>query len=116
MMFKYIKNCRLFNDPKQIVHLAVRNGKIHHKEFICPDDAEIIFNAKGCIAAPGLIDTHVHGCGGANPADGSDRKMSTMAASLCRLGTTSFYATTFFKPDGQNRHLETISQHVSADG
>lgn len=48
----------------------------------------------GDFVVPGLIDLHVHGCGGADTMDGSTTALSQMAESLLRQGTTSFLATT----------------------
>ena len=43
------------------------------------------------IVAPGLIDLHVHGHGGADP----ERDLAAMACSLARAGTTAFQPTLF---------------------
>ena len=48
----------------------------------------------GDFVVPGLIDLHVHGCGGADTMDGSTTALSQMAKSLLREGTTAFLATT----------------------
>ena len=48
----------------------------------------------GDFVVPGLIDIHVHGCGGADTMDGSAMALAQMAKSLLRQGTTAFLATT----------------------
>ena len=48
----------------------------------------------GDFVVPGLIDLHVHGCGGADTMDGSATALAQMANSLLRQGTTAFLATT----------------------
>ena len=48
----------------------------------------------GDYMVPGLIDLHVHGCGGADTMDGSATALAQMAKALLRQGTTAFLATT----------------------
>ncbi|MDD4961823.1 MAG: N-acetylglucosamine-6-phosphate deacetylase, partial [Candidatus Marinimicrobia bacterium] len=72
-------------------------------------DAQILLDAGKQIVIPGLIDTHVHGAGGGDLSDGTEKGFHTAAETLCRLGTTSFYATTFYRPGGANRHLEVLA-------
>ncbi|MCK4812881.1 MAG: N-acetylglucosamine-6-phosphate deacetylase [Candidatus Marinimicrobia bacterium] len=113
MMFKYVINCRPYNHPEQVVHLALEDGRIHHIEYILPKNSDVIFDAENRIAAPGLIDTHVHGCGGGNPSDGKKSSLRTMAATLCRLGTTSFYATSFYCPGSDTAYLKLMADYKS---
>lgn len=55
----------------------------------------------GDYAVPGLIDLHVHGCGGADTMDASPQAFDTMAAALLRHGTTAFLATTMTAPSAR---------------
>ncbi len=110
-MFKYVINCRLYNYPEQVVHLALKDGCIHHIEYTLQENADVIFDAENRIAAPGLIDTHVHGAGGGNPTDAKVSSMHAMAKTLCKLGTTSFTVTSFYFPDSENDHLQMMSAH-----
>ncbi|WP_407312961.1 N-acetylglucosamine-6-phosphate deacetylase [Desulfosporosinus sp. SB140] len=48
----------------------------------------------GYILAPGFIDQHVHGAGGADVMDASPEALDTIARHLAQEGTTSFLATT----------------------
>ena len=48
----------------------------------------------GDFLIPGLIDLHVHGCGGADTMDAEPTALQTMATELLRHGTTGFLATT----------------------
>lgn len=68
----------------------------------------ILLDAKGMIVAPGLIDTHVHGAGGASPTDGKPSSLHTMAQTLCRLGTTAFNPTSFYIKSSDNAHLDMM--------
>ena len=48
----------------------------------------------GDFVVPGLIDLHVHGCGGADTMDANPAALDRMAAALLQQGTTAFLATT----------------------
>ena len=113
-MLTTISNCRIIDSPDEISHILVENGKIIKITSSLPKDGELLFDAKGMIVAPGLIDTHVHGAGGANPTDGKAESLHTMAKTLCRLGTTSFVATSFYFNDTDNQHLHMMGSIVTS--
>src|SRR3974390_486042 len=46
------------------------------------------------IAAPGLIDVHIHGAGGHDVMEGTDEALKAVASTIAAHGTTSFVATT----------------------
>ncbi|MBW6458235.1 MAG: N-acetylglucosamine-6-phosphate deacetylase [FCB group bacterium] len=109
-MLKYLSNCRLYTDPEKIVHIAIADGRIRDICSQLPEDAAIITDAGKRIVIPGMIDTHVHGAGGGDLSDGTEQGFHTAAETLCCLGTTSFYATTFYRPGGKNPHLSLFSK------
>ncbi len=45
-------------------------------------------------AAPGFVDVHIHGAGGHDVMEGTDRAMEAVARTIATHGTTSFVATT----------------------
>ena len=53
---------------------------------------------QGDILIPGLIDLHVHGCGGADVMDGNSDALTDVATALLQQGTTAFLATTMTAP------------------
>jgi N-acetylglucosamine-6-phosphate deacetylase len=80
--------------------LVVENGRIVSVDLDAegggaPDDLPVV--------APGLVDLHVHGYGGADPV----RDLAGMAAALRAAGTTSFQPTLF--PDAPARLGETAA-------
>ena len=66
-----------------------------------------VLDFDGDFVVPGLIDLHVHGCGGADTMDGSATALSQMAKSLLRQGTAAFLATTMTA--GVERLKEVLS-------
>lgn len=90
--------------------ILIEEGKILH---ICPQgtcgdyvsriDSRI--DASGKIVAPGFIDVHVQGAGGADVLDATPEALQRIAACCARFGVTGFLATTVYRRNGDNRHL-----------
>ncbi len=53
-----------------------------------------VIDAQGLLVVPGLIDIHVHGCGGYDAMDASQQSLAAMARCLAQHGVTSFLPTT----------------------
>lgn len=104
-----IKNCRLYTAPDgNTVDMLIRNGTIAsiERSIAPPSDAHLVIDAAKRIAAPGFIDVHIQGAGGADVLDGTEEALVTIARTLARLGTTSYLATTVVKPPEKNAHLK----------
>jgi N-acetylglucosamine-6-phosphate deacetylase len=67
--------------------------------WLAPD----IYNARAddVVVTPGLIDVHVHGCGGADFLDKTAESMRTISAVAARGGATSVVATTTIPVDDE---------------
>ncbi len=115
-MPQYVINCRLYTEPAEVRHLALEDGKILGICREIPEHADILFDARERIVAPGLIDTHVHGAGGGDLSDGTEAGVHTAASTLCRLGTTTFYATSFYLPGAENKHLQLLGSIGAGEG
>lgn len=74
-----------------------------------------VLDAKGSILAPGFIDVHIQGAGGADILDGTVEGLSTISKTCARFGTTSFLATTVFKPGQKNEFLAVTAENVGRD-
>jgi len=53
-----------------------------------------VYDAAGAYVAPGFLNLHIHGCGGADTMDDDPVALATMAAMQARHGVTGFLPTT----------------------
>lgn len=113
-----ICNCKLFNaiEQDELVDILIESGSIvqigkvnERREYAS------VINANERVTAPGFIDIHIQGAGGADILDGTEEALVTMSRTLARLGTTSFLATTVVKPDRNNRHLKVTARYVNRE-
>jgi N-acetylglucosamine-6-phosphate deacetylase len=95
-----LKNSRVLTEDGIIDngYILVEDGKIKSfgpaDEFDGqPADKTIELDA-GTTLAPGFIDLHIHGAGGADTMDSTPEALQTIARTLPAEGTTSFLATT----------------------
>jgi len=109
-----IKNCRLYNaiHDDLLKNILIEGGKITDVDSSGITSCEKIIDVKGKIIAPGLIDVHIQGAGGADILDGTVEALHTISKTLARVGTTSFLGTTVVKPLEDNKHLKLASKYV----
>ena len=113
-----ITNCRLFNAPddKQTTSILIENGTITQIGQVESSTAlDKTLDAQGRIIAPGFIDIHIQGAGGADVLDATDEALTAISQTCARFGTTGFLATTVFKPSQKNQHLTLAAQSVGRD-
>lgn len=81
--------------PGGIQHgvLLLEDNRIKGIDDTVPARAAVI-DAEGCYVAPGFIDMHTHGAGGADFMDGTVEAYLTSARMHARHGTTLLYPTT----------------------
>ncbi len=110
-----ITNCRLFDakDKKQTTSILIENGTISQigSSVACDN----ILDAQGRIIAPGFIDIHIQGAGGADILDATPEALRAVSQACARFGTTSFLATTVFKPNQENPHLALAAEYVGQE-
>ena len=112
---RIIKNCRLFDaeDDKQMTSIVIENGVISQVGQTEPNAAcDNMLDAQGRIIAPGFIDVHIQGAGGADVLDSTPEALEGISQTCARFGTTGFLATTVFKPNQDNRHLAFAAEAV----
>ncbi len=112
-----ITNCRLFDAPgeTQTTSILIENGTITQIGQINPPTGCKRLDAKGRTVAPGFIDVHIQGAGGADVLDASPEALKAISQTCARFGTTSFLATTVFKPEQKNQHLKIAAEYVNQD-
>jgi len=113
-----ITNCRLFDavDDKQTTSILIENGTITQIGRINPSaGCNNTLDAQGRIITPGFIDIHIQGAGGADILDATPGALEAISQTCARFGTTSFLATTVFKPEQENQHLAVAAEHVGRD-
>ena len=110
-----ITNCRLFNAPddKQTTSILIEDGTIAQIGQIDPSaGCDNTLDAQGRLIAPGFIDVHIQGAGGGDILDATTEALKAISQTCARFGTTSFLATTVFKPNQKNQHLTLAAEHV----
>ena len=108
-----ITNCRLFDaaSDKLTVSIVIEDGVITQIGQIDAPAGCDILDAQGRIVAPGFIDVHIQGAGGADILDGRAEALKTISQTCARFGTTSFLATTVYKANGENEHLALAAEY-----
>ena len=111
-----VTNCRLFDGAdKETVSILVEDGVMRQiGEVEAGDDLDIL-DAEGRIAAPGFIDVHIQGAGGADILNGTEESLKAISQTCAQYGTTSFLATTVYKADGDNEHLTLAAEYAGRD-
>lgn len=113
-----IKNCRIYNAPEAdpLRSVLIQEGGI---EYVGPPNVSIradqVLDAQGYTLAPGFIDVHIQGAGGADVLDATPEALETISHACARFGVTGFLATTVYKPGQKNRHLSVAADCVGRD-
>lgn len=113
-----ITNCRLFDqaDSRQITSVLIEDGIISRVGQIDSSaHPDRTLDAQGRTIAPGFIDVHIQGAGGADILDATPKALKTISQTCARFGATSFLATTVFTPDQENKHLAVAADYVGRD-
>lgn len=112
-----ITNCRLFDAAQDASTTCVRieDGIIAEMGQIENPAADNILDAESRILAPGLIDIHIQGAGGADVLDSTPEALQAISQTCTRFGATGFLATTVFRPGRPNEHLSIAAENVGRD-
>jgi len=98
--------------------VLIRENKIHAIQPHQPLGISryTIIDAKDKYIAPGFIDVHIQGCGGADFLNDSDEAIQTISKTSASGGTTSILATTTIrKDDKEYTHLKRIKKFINQD-
>jgi len=113
-----ITNCRLFDAPvnEQRTSVITENGVITQiGQIESGTSCDDTLDAQGLILAPGFIDVHIQGAGGADVLDATPEALQAISRTCARFGTTGFLATTVFKSGQDNQHLALAAEYVNKD-
>ena len=113
-----ITNARLYDSPEEapLRAILIRDGSIQQiADTTASTRADQVIDAGGRVVAPGFIDVHIQGAGGADTLDGTPEALSTVSQTCARFGVTGFLATTIYKPGQENRHLKVAAEHTGRD-
>ena len=107
----YIHDCRLASAPGLPTGVLMEGAKITAVGIQDVPGADRL-DAGGRLLSPGFIDVHIQGAGGADVLDGTPEALATMSATLARLGTTGFLATTVARPGTGHDHLRIAREYM----
>ena len=113
-----VTNCRLYDAPDGAAprSILVRNGSIERLgDAVESIPADQVIDAGGRTVAPGFIDVHIQGAGGADTLDGTLEALQTVSRTCARFGVTGFLATTVYKPGQKNDHLKVAAEYTGRD-
>jgi N-acetylglucosamine-6-phosphate deacetylase len=113
-----ITNCRLHDVPAEapLRSVLVREGVIERIGDSVPSlPADHILDAAGRILAPGFIEVHIQGAGGADILDSTPEALQTISRTCARFGVTGFLATTIYKHGQKNAHLRLAAECTGRD-
>jgi N-acetylglucosamine-6-phosphate deacetylase len=113
-----ITNCRLYDVPGEapLRSILVRDGSIERiTDAAATPQADQTLDAGGRVVAPGFIEPHIQGAGGADILDATPEALRTISRTCARFGVTGFLATTVYRPRKKNPHLRLAAEYTGKD-
>ncbi|MCC6002749.1 MAG: N-acetylglucosamine-6-phosphate deacetylase [Thermofilum sp.] len=96
-----------------VVNIVVKDGVI--QGFNLEETPDKVIDAEQYCAAPGYIDTHIHGYGGVDVTEATPEELMDMASKLATHGVTAFLASTVAAPhEALIQVCRNVSQAASA--
>ncbi|MHC0036430.1 N-acetylglucosamine-6-phosphate deacetylase [Pseudoneobacillus sp. C159] len=110
-----LKDAKIYTGEEELHHTSIyiSDGKIvavGDYQYLREDCEVIDCSGLGWVL-PGMIDVHIHGAGGYDVMDASEKALSELCTILPKEGTTSFLATTMTQTDIL---IERALSHVSS--
>ena len=114
---KAFKNVSAYVEGKGVIKTSVFFGEKIEKIGGCVKGAEAIDLPEGAIVLPGFIDEHIHGAGGSDAMDGTQKDLSVIAETVAQEGTTTFLATTMTQSkDNILKAMRAVKEYRAANG
>ncbi len=88
-----LKNAKIYDENFDVVS---KNITVDGQYITAVDntaDADTVLDLSGLTVLPGLVDMHIHGCGGKDMGEGTFEALEAMSACLVKRGVTSFCPT-----------------------
>ncbi|MCR5484841.1 MAG: N-acetylglucosamine-6-phosphate deacetylase [Clostridiales bacterium] len=99
---------------KRRTALLIEKGLISEISETIDGDDTVDFS--GCTAVPGFIDVHIHGFGGGDVDDASEKSLEKMSFELAKRGITSFCPTTMTSPhDALLSQLGAVKAYIGKE-
>ena len=122
MTLHRFRNCLLIRNHKIIVEdLWVRDGRILNPERIFFDErtqADIVYDCRGVLIAPGYIDLQINGAFGndfSSPNEASETMLLDVARKLTAHGVTAFAPTVVSSnPNTYHQVLPNYKRHAGS--
>ncbi len=93
-----LKNAIIYNDEFEPV---AQNITVEGERIVALDnreDGDTVLDLAGYTVLPGLIDIHIHGCGGHDTGEATEEALQAMSTCLVSRGVTSFCPTSMTLP------------------
>lgn len=110
-----IKNGNIYSDGKiTLKNIAFENGKITDTDFHGDTyENDTVYDATGKYVCPGFIDIHLHGGGGYDLMDSTEKSICGIVNAHLKNGTTTLFPTTITCSDETLFRLFKIYRKVS---
>lgn len=114
---KAFKNVSVYAEGKGVVKSSVYFDEKIEKIGGCVKGAEVIELPEGAIVLPGFIDEHIHGAGGSDAMDGTQKDLAIIAETIAQEGTTTFLATTMTQSkENILKAMRAVKDYRAANG
>ena len=108
---KKFENAKIYTDAGFITSDLVFDERI---VSFGSEDGEVISIPDGAMVIPGFIDQHIHGAGGSDAMDGTEKDLENIASTVAREGTVAFLATTMTQiPENITAALNAVKEYMA---
>lgn len=88
-----LKNAKIYDENFDVVSKNITVDGQYITAVDGTDTADTVLDLSGLTVLPGLVDMHIHGCGGKDMGEGTFEALEAMSSCLVKRGVTSFCPT-----------------------